>query len=87
MQRNDSINLLATFVKANESDYMIVNDEGIIDGFGYNFIQLLGQKAVKLPFSMICNQSKYILEQAENNQSDIICTSFYHVKELDDSIE
>jgi len=87
MQRKDSINLLATFVKANESDYMIVNDEGIIDGIGFNFIQLLGHKTVKLPFSMICNQSRYMIEQAKKNKMDNICTNFHHVKELDDNIE
>lgn len=62
MQRNESVNLLATFVKANESDYMIINDEGVIDGIGFNFIQLLGNKSVRLPFSMICNQSNYIFQ-------------------------
>lgn len=34
VQRLDSINLLATFFKANQNDFMLVNEDGFIDGLG-----------------------------------------------------
>jgi len=49
IQRIDSVNLVAAFVKANENDYMIINEEGIIDGVGMNLKLLLGYKIAKLP--------------------------------------
>ncbi len=42
IQREQSINIIATFVKANENDYMLVNENGIIDGIGINLKYLLG---------------------------------------------
>jgi polynucleotide 5'-kinase involved in rRNA processing len=54
MQRIDSVNLIAAFVKANENDYMIINEDGIIDGVGMNFKMILGEKVAKLPLDLIC---------------------------------
>lgn len=45
---------MASFVKANENDYMLINEDGIIDGLGINLKNLLGSDVTKLPFSMIC---------------------------------
>lgn len=54
LQRADSVNLFATFWKANFNDYMIVNEEGIIDGVGMNFAKVLGAQIVKLDLNTIC---------------------------------
>lgn len=53
----DSINFIANFVKGNENDYMLVNDDGTIDGIGTSFMDVFGIKITKLPISMICPQS------------------------------
>lgn len=42
MQRLDSVNLLATFFKANQNDFLLINEEGFIDGLGLNFKKALG---------------------------------------------
>ena len=41
---------------------MLINNEGIIDGLGKSFIDILGIKSAKLPFNFICNQSAYIMK-------------------------
>jgi hypothetical protein len=50
----DSINLLATVFKGNANDYLIINEDGIIDGLGNNFRKYLGANIAKLPFSAVC---------------------------------
>jgi|LakMenEpi03Aug12_release.lakeMendotaPanAssembly.Ray.scaffolds.fasta_scaffold662542_1 hypothetical protein len=55
VQRFDSINLLATVFKGNVNDFLIVNQDGIIDGLGNNFRKYLGVQIAKLPFSAICD--------------------------------
>lgn len=58
IQRTDSINLFALFVKANENSYMIVNDEGNIDGAGRDFIDIFGNRVAKLPLNYVCKEAK-----------------------------
>jgi hypothetical protein len=48
---------MVTFIKINENDYMIVNDDGIIDGVGLKFRTTLGQKVSKLPLSIVCSSA------------------------------
>jgi hypothetical protein len=57
LQRLNSVNLMASFIKANENDYMIINEEGVIDGVGLKFKTLLGFKLAKLPLSIVCSQT------------------------------
>lgn len=83
MQREDSVNLLAIFFKANQNDFLIVNEEGFVDGLGLNFKKNLGFEIAKLPLSAICDNSAAIMQDArvitERKKTTI---SFYHVKGL-----
>jgi hypothetical protein len=65
VQRADSVNLLAAFFKANHNDYMIVNQDGIIDGVGVNFTKVLGGQIINLPLSSICDNSRYLISEAK----------------------
>ena len=60
------MNLLATFLKGNENDYLLINEDGIIDGVGLNFRKILGSQIAKIPFSSICDNSETLFSDARN---------------------
>ena len=66
VQRLDTINILATFLKANENDYLLINEDGIIDGLGLNFRKILGNQIAKIPFSTICDDTELLYSDAKN---------------------
>lgn len=66
VQRLDTINILATFLKANENDYLLINEDGIIDGLGLNFRKILGSQIAKIPFSTICDDTELLYSDAKN---------------------
>lgn len=62
---------------------MLVNENGVIDGIGYNLKHLLGEDVVKLPFSFICERASSIMDECRTKK--IKKTSklhLYHVKGL-----
>lgn len=54
VQKLDGLSLFATFFILNTKDYMLINSDGVIDGAGSNFLDLLGSKAIGLRLSEIC---------------------------------
>lgn len=82
VQRLESVNLLAAFMKVNENDYMIINEDGIIDGVGMSFKQALGFKVPKLPFEVICPKAPEIFALAKKGNTSSASSVFYHVKGL-----
>lgn len=88
MQRQDSVNLLGTFLKGNENDYLLINDDGIIDGVGLNFRKILGNQIAKIPFSSICDNSEALfLDARKINEKKKIILTCYHTKGLEDKLE
>ena len=59
IQREDSVNIIATCFQDNDQDFMIINDSGVIDGAGYKFRTLLGSKVVGLPLKLVCSEYTY----------------------------
>lgn len=83
LQRTDSVNLFATFFKANFNDYMIVNESGTIDGVGNNFTKALGDQIVNLSLDSICDNGSFIISEARKlNERKKITLTFYHTKGL-----
>lgn len=74
-------------MKANENSYMIVNDEGNIDGVGMDFIDIFGHKVAKLPLHSVCLEAEYIMKSLKNNKTEIIDISCFHVKGLEKEID
>ena len=58
MQREDYVSLIAACFEENANDYMIINENGVIDGAGHRFINLLGSKIVGLHISLLSDKEQ-----------------------------
>lgn len=62
---------------------MLVNSDGIIDGAGNHFIELLGKKIIGLPLHLICEQADKILSWSDCK----LKSKFYSIINKEDKIE
>jgi hypothetical protein len=59
-------------VKMNEKDFIAVSSEGIIEGFGVNFLQIIPQQFRGKKFSMVCNKWEDIWMNATHSKQKIV---------------
>lgn len=62
---------------------MLVNSDGVIDGAGNHFIELLGKKIIGLPLNLICEKADCIL----NWSNCKLKSKFYSTINKEDKIE
>lgn len=80
LQKESSLSLVVALMKKNQSDFMIVNPSGVIDGVGSRFAQLLGEKVCGLPLEFIVeNSEKFNLGSREKKSGFMI---FMSIKEF-----
>lgn len=83
IQRSNTINIIATCFRDNDKDFMLVNNDGIIDGSGIKFSSLLGSGISGLPLSMISDPlCSTVASKAAMRTANSETGRFYVVRQL-----
>lgn len=76
LQRTESLSIIATVFKVNDQDYMVVGEDGIIEGVGYRFAKILG-RVHNLPLRLIsdCNFKRMVRSQSVRAKKHIFSST------------
>lgn len=51
--KETGLHFITNIFKLNDTDYLIVNSQGKIEGLGKKFIKVLGESAKKMPLDLL----------------------------------